>query len=194
MDRLFAMYEPVDLLERIDFDSVSRKLTGTEAKGRRALFQPVLIDGAAPEAASDPEPARVVITQIAYIPKGCSIPPHGHSNMVSAFLHLSGRFRVRQYDKLADYCDALVIRRSGEAVGGAGQWSSMSDVRNNVHWVTALTDDCYLFSTKVILEEAKPYHGRINIDIRAASEVGGGVLRAPKISGERADELYDSSA
>ncbi|MGH9195202.1 MAG: hypothetical protein ACRD1T_05640, partial [Acidimicrobiia bacterium] len=72
MDRLFAMYEPVDVLERIDFDSVSRKLTGTEAKGRRNLFQPVLIDGAAPEPASDPEPARVVITQIAYIPKGCS--------------------------------------------------------------------------------------------------------------------------
>jgi hypothetical protein len=162
---------------------------------RGEAFQTIALDGQSPEQAGAVEPPRVVITKIAYVQKGRSIPPHGHSNMVSAFLHLSGEFRVRQFDKLADEADALVVRPSTDFVGGAGLWSSISDTRNNVHWLTAKSDDCFLFTTKLIrLEEEKPCRGRINIDVRSAASVGGEAVRASKISAQRAAELYDESA
>jgi hypothetical protein len=114
--------------------------------------------------------------------------------MVSAFLHLSGEFRVRQFNKLADEVDALVVRPSTDFVGGAGAWSSISDTRNNVHWLTANSEDCFLFTAKVTkLDEKKPYSPRINVDVRDAKSEGGGTMRVSKISYKRARELYNVS-
>jgi hypothetical protein len=195
IDRLFRSRQPADLLKHINFDAISRQLRRDISPERGELFQTIALDGRSPEQSGAREPARVVITKIAYVQKGRSIPPHGHNNMVSAFLHLSGEFRVRQFDKLATEADALVLRPSIDVVGGAGLWSSISDTRNNVHWLTAKSDDCFLFTTKLIrLEEGEPYSPRINIDLRAATSVGGGAVRASKISAQRAAELYDESA
>ena len=202
IDRLFRSRQPAHLLKRINFPAISRQLMRDVPQKEGELFQTIALDGQSPEQLDGPspeqgavEPARAVITRIAYVQKGRSIPPHGHSNMVSAFLHLSGEFRVRQFNKLADEADALVVRPSTDFVGGAGLWSSISDTRNNVHWLTAKSDDCFLFTTKLIrLEEGKPFRGRVNIDVRAATSVGGGAVRASKISHDVAAELYDESA
>ncbi len=48
---------------------------------------------------SGAEPRQMLITKIAGVRQGYSVPPHGHSNMVSAFLCLSGEFDVRLYDR-----------------------------------------------------------------------------------------------
>lgn len=195
MGRLFARCRLAALLEWINFDAVSQRLKHADLKGRGELFHSIAIDGEGPSAAGASEPRSVVITKIAYIKKGGSIPPHGHRNMVSAFLHLSGECRVRQYDKLAEDGGALVIRPRVDYVSRPGQWSSVSDTRDNVHWLTGQSGDCFLFTTKLIeLEEGRPIQGRINVDVRRGAYVGGGALRVPKISYERAAEWYGSTA
>ena len=75
-------------------------------------------------------------------------------------------------------------------MGGPGAWSSISDVRNNVHWLTAKTDDAFLFTTKLIeLDDDKIFHGRVNIDVHAATRGAGGLLRARRFRTSAA-ELY----
>ncbi|MGH7564209.1 MAG: hypothetical protein ACREK5_07280 [Gemmatimonadota bacterium] len=194
LDRLFAELRLADLLERIDFDVVSKHMRHVGRLGRGELFHLVLRDGQVPERYEVVEPDRVAISKVVYVRKGCSVPPHGHSNMVSAFLHLSGEFRVRQYDRLGDDGEGLVIRPSTDDSRRPGQWTSVSDDRNNVHWLTAGSEDCFIFATKLIrLDEAKPFHPRINLDVRNAIDVGGGAMRAPKISGEVAEMRYGRS-
>lgn len=192
--RLFAELRLPDLLEMIDFDAVSRHMRYVGRLGKGELFHPVLLDGRVPERYEAVEPDRVAISKVVYVRKGCSVPPHGHSNMVSAFLHLSGEFRVRQYDRLGDDGDGLVIRPSTDDSRGPGQWTSVTDDRNNVHWLTAESEDCFIFATKLIrLDETKPFCARINLDVRNAIDVGGGAMRAPKISGKVAEMTYGRS-
>ena len=191
MDSLFTNCDTAGLMTRINFDRISGRLKQTELHGCSEIFHPILIDGRPTDGPLGKEPKRTILTKIAHVRKGGGIPPHGHSNMVSAFLHLSGEFHVRQYNKIAEEEDALVVQPTTDVVGGPGLWSSISDVRNNVHWLTAKTDDAFLFTTKIIeLEEGQAVRGRVNIDIREAVPGTGGMLRAPKISKPRAAELY----
>lgn len=98
---------------------------------------------------------------------------------------------MRQYDRLVDDGDGLVIRPGTDDSRGPGQWTSVSGHQNNVHWLTAKSEDCFIFATKLIrLDETKPFQARINVDIRNAIDVGGGAIRAPKISGKLAEIRY----
>lgn len=194
MDDVYARAPLEALRKLVDFDRLSSQLKGADDRGRGEIFHTMFVGRHPVEKVVGQEPARVLITKVAHVRKGRSIPPHGHSNMTSAFLHLSGEFRVRQFDKLANEDGkSLVVRPSGDFIGGAGRWSSISDVRNNVHWLTAASEDCFLFTTKMIrLEEGKPFHGRINIDVIRAKQAGNGVLLAPVIDAAQAAELYMS--
>jgi hypothetical protein len=137
------------------------------------------------------EPSRTLLAKIAHIKRGRSIPPHGHSSMVSAFLVMSGEFHVRQFDKVEDRSQSMIVRPVTDERQRPGHWSSISDYRNNVHWLTAKTEDCFLFTVKLIrVDPDRPLHGRINIDIRAARDLGAGALDAPKISFQMASERY----
>jgi hypothetical protein len=191
MTRLFKSVSIPSLMQRIDYERLADKISSSDLGKRGEVFHTLMVSGDSREAGSGPEPRRALITKLAYIKKGRSVPPHGHSNMVSAFLNLSGEFHVRQYDKLADQDDALVIRATDDSVCGAGTWSSISDVRNNVHWITAKSDDCFMFTTKMIeLTDDKPFHGRMNIDVLRARDLGSGRLSAHKITAAQAGELY----
>ena len=110
MDGLFGSYSSADLMARIDFGQLSRKLKESEKKGRREIFSTILIDDQPAENTDAKEPKQKIITKIAYIEKGGSIPPHGHNNMVSAFLHLSGEFHVRQFNKLGEDDGAMLVQ------------------------------------------------------------------------------------
>ena len=179
------------LMERIDYATLSDKISKANLGKRGEIFHTLMVSGDSRAVGTGPEPPRALITKLAYIKKGRSVPPHGHANMVSAFLNISGEFHIRQYDKLTDEGDALIVRATDDSLCGAGTWSSISDVRNNVHWITAKSDDCFMFTTKMIeLETGKPFHGRVNVYVTSARELGNGQLLAAKISDRRAAELY----
>jgi len=193
MDRVFRDTPLEPLRTHLGFPQLAGKILDKMPAGRRELFHPIsLIRPADVEKELKPEPHQALITKVAYVRKGFSIPPHGHSNMVSAFLCLSGEFDVRLYDRLDDRPDSLVVRQTVEAPSsGPGTWSSISDYRDNVHWLTAKSDDCFLLTTKLVnIEPDIPLNGRINIDIRSAQQLGSGTFLASKITSQQAAELY----
>lgn len=112
--------------------------------------------------------------------------------MVSAFLCVSGEFEVKLFDRLDDFGETMVVRNTvDEKSAGPGSWSSISDYRNNVHWLMAKSDDCFLFTCKLIrLEEDREFNDRINLNLKTAEQLGSNTWRARKISGAEASELY----
>ena len=66
--------------------------------------------------------------------------PHIHNGMVSAHLVVSGSFRARTHDRLEDLDDAVVLRPVRDAVLRPGDILTMSDARENQHWLRALED------------------------------------------------------
>jgi len=192
MDRIFAAVPLEGLKGRVAFADLAPKIIGQLADERPEIFHRIDLPGSVPDAAGGKEPERVLITKLAHVRKGRSVPPHGHSNMVSAFLCLSGEFDVRQYDRLEEQEDHMVVRESvHQRAAGPGTWSSVSDYRDNVHWLTAKTDDCFLFTTKPLqIEEGRVLKGRINLDVRRGRPLGTGTFKAAKITAAEAAELY----
>ncbi|MCC9606431.1 hypothetical protein LOC68_17895 [Blastopirellula sp. JC732] len=194
MDQIYADVPMDSLKRRLQFDSLCTRIMDEIGSDRGELFHTINlpISGAPTDLEVRQEAHQTLITKVAHIKKGRSIPPHGHSNMASAFLCISGDFEVRQYDKLEDQPEHLVLRQTEyQTSAGPGTWSSISDYRNNVHWLTAKTDDCFLFTCKMIgIEQGRKLNGRINVDVLRAAQLGTGVMRAPKITHQEAAELY----
>jgi hypothetical protein len=85
--------------------------------------------------------------------RGGAIIPHVHNNMVSAHLIMSGSFRVRTFDRLADEpgdLAAVQLRRRINEVMGPGGTITMSDDSHNGHWLLAKQDRSFTFDTGVI--------------------------------------------
>lgn len=197
MDQIYAGTPLEALRSRLAFNALRTQIIERIPADRGELFHRVMLpgsvqSGSVQSGAVGAEPPRMLITKVAYIRKGRSIPPHGHSNMASAFLCISGEFAVKQYDKLEDGEGHLILRQTmDESRAGVGSWSSISDYRNNVHWLTAKTDDCFLFTSKLIaVESGRDLNGRINVDVKRADYLGSETMRAPKISAREAAELY----
>jgi hypothetical protein len=195
MDAIYGATPLSELKQHLRFDSLVKALLDKMPADRGEYFEDIDLSKpviAAETTPSAPEPHQKLIVKIAHVKKGASIPPHGHSNMVSAFLCLTGEFEVRLFDRLADRENELVIRQSmHEKKAGPGTWSSVSDYRDNVHWLTARSDDCILFTCKLLTVEPNlPLNGRINIDVPRAKELGTGTFLAPKITAAQAKEVF----
>lgn len=192
MDELYRDVPLLSLQKRLDFPTLQQQIIDQIGSERSELFHRVILPGSEVGTSESGEPQRVLITKVAYVKQGRSIPPHGHSNMTSAFLCMSGEFAVRQYDKIEEQENHMVLRQTmDENQAGAGTWSSISDYRDNVHWLTAKTDDCFLFTCKLIaLEKGRKLNGRINVDVHRAEQLGSQTIRAPKITAAEAAQLY----
>jgi len=184
MDDLYRNIDPDMLLRSIDFEQ-STNNSAFDSIDQSKNFSPVcfLPHTGAPE-------HMVVTTRLAKISKGRSILPHGHLNMVSAFLTLSGEFHVRQYDRLHYEENFFHIRQTSDHVSQPGQWNSHSDDKNNIHWLTAMTDDSYLFSVKLTrIHSNQDYSSLLFVDPHG-KDLGNGVILAKRIDYDRAHELY----
>lgn len=113
---------------------------------------------------------------------GRAIIPHGHENMISAHLVLSGDMRLRQYNKLAREADALLIEPSVDKRIGPGALSSISLTHDNIHWMTT---DTGAWTLDIIMtnidENMQKAYDIYNLDMDVAV-FSGDVLRAPIIS------------
>lgn len=159
-----------DLLSAIDFEGLQRTTPFAEQGVSTA---PIALPGLGGG-------GLAFISKMFAIGPGRAIIPHGHENMVSAHLVLGGKMRLRQYDKLARENDALLINPSIDRVIGAGEISSISLSKDNIHWMTteggAWTLD--IIMTNIDTAAGKPYD-IYNLDIDAAQPLSDGVLRAP---------------
>lgn len=129
--------------------------------------------------------------QIFAMRKGRSVVPHGHDNMATGFLVLKGNFRGRHYDRIEDHSDHYIIRPTIDRQFRPGEFSTISDHKDNVHWFTAEGDTGFLFNVHVV--DTNPENpkrpGRVYVD-PMGEKLSGGLIKAPKISYGKVNQLY----
>lgn len=183
---LEGLYRRVDLpalLKTIDFDKLAAGVN-FPAKGARSL--PVdftQVNGL---------PVKTAFgRQIFAMTRGRSVVPHGHDNMATGFLVLKGDFRGRHYDRVEDHSDHYIIRPTIDRVFRPGEFSTISDHKDNVHWFTAEGETGFLFNIHVV--ETDPQNtrkpGRVYVD-PMGEKLSGGLIKAPKITYGKVNQLY----
>src|SRR5215470_14097551 len=112
--------------------------------------------------------------------KDRAIIPHGHRNMTSCHRVLKGEVLLRQYDRVKDEGEYILIRQTIEEQGKVGSFSSISDNKNNIHWLIATTPRAYTFDVIVVGLNDKTTEID-NIDIDAALRVDHEMMKVRKI-------------
>jgi hypothetical protein len=179
VEALMARVEMAELLTFIDFEKL--RLAGFKDRGEKSLqFKFPEVEGL---------PTQLVYGhQLFALQKGRSVAPHGHDNMATAFLMLQGEFHGRHYDRLKDEGDKMIIRPTIDRQFVKGECSTISDVKDNVHWFTATSDTGYIFNIHVL--SVKPGRtGRVYIDPQG-EDLGGGRMRVRRLSADEAYRLY----
>ena len=173
--KVSKVYEKInlsDVLRDLDFDAVRAGMDVTRPGGH---WNQVFLNGL-----SNKNNKTKIITKIVGIEKGRAVPPHGHENEVSAFLTLSGKFRTRLWDRAAVNKDSLDIIPAFDSSSVAGQWSSQSEEKTNVHWLTTKSKESFFLSIRLAkIDGTKSGRERILIDPDEAQEIHKGVFRAP---------------
>src|SRR5262249_33497292 len=82
--------------------------------------------------------------------RGGAVIPHVHNHMASAHLVISGSFHARTGDRVEDLADAVRLRPTRDGVINVGDIITMSDSRNNHHWLVAETDRAMTFDVGVV--------------------------------------------
>lgn len=120
--------------------------------------------------------------------KDRAIIPHGHRNMVSCHRVIKGHFLLRQYDRINDDENHMYIKQTIEEMVHPGSHSSISDDKNNVHWLLSKTEAAYTFDVIVAnLGEKETEIDNLDIDSAVKSN---DTLRVKKIKVGEALEKY----
>jgi hypothetical protein len=109
---------------------------------------------------------------------GQQMPPHGHARVVSGFVVVEGRIALRRYDIVESSTDSLTLKPSFDGVLEPGQSSTQSPVRDNVHWLIALSDAVLCSLTVSHTPEQSPIPTSLNVwvDPRAKPRGDGRIL------------------
>ncbi len=183
IEELYAQVNLPELLKFIDFEKLKSKAT-PPARGARSLrFSFKQIEGAPQKLAYG--------KQVFALGKGRSVVPHGHNNMATAFIMLSGSCRGRHYDRMEDQKDHIIIKPTIDRSFKPGEYSSITDLKDNVHWFQSETDTAFIFNLHAIgLNHNKNLKtGRVYVDPNG-EQLSGGLIRAPRINHDKATKLY----
>jgi len=183
VEALLAKVDLADLLKFIDFEKLTAgiKLRDKGARSIRPKFPKV-----------EGLPTDLVFgRQVFAMKEGRSVVPHGHNNMATAFLVLQGSFRGRHFDRLADEEKHMIVKPTIDRTFKPGEYSTISDHKDNVHWFQAASETGYIFNFHVLNVNAEPEKktGRVYID-PAGEKLSGGKIRARLINAAEAHDLY----
>jgi len=187
MTELAGMIDLSDLLEGLD---VERLISGMAYPDDRAAIAPVHL----PEIEGLPGRGRGWSAKIFGLARGRAIVPHAHNDMVSAHLVISGRFRVRTFGRLyaREEPGRLCLRPSIDTELGPGSLLTMSDDRDNIHWLVAQTDTAHTLDVPITdLGSDRVYGNSANrysmIFVDPSSPLrGDGTVSAPILAAEEA--------
>lgn len=178
---LYGQVDLKELMEFIDFDAVIKSFKYPDLG---VVAQQVKL----PKLAGLPENTSYV-KKIFGMKKDRAIIPHGHSNMASAHMVVKGEFHMRHFDKIRQDDSHLWIKPTIEKNAVAGDYSSISDERDNVHWFVANTDHAYTFDVIVLDLNGETYDIH-NIDYENHETESDGSLRAPMMNVQDALKKY----
>ncbi len=178
VEALFGKCDLPELLKFIDFEKLTTNIAYREQGeiSLRAVFPQV-----------EGLPTNLVFGhQVFALKKERSVVPHGHENMATAFLILQGTFHGRHFDRLEDAPEHMVIKPTIDRPFRAGEHSSISDEKDNVHWFKATSDTAFIFNIHVNGIVPNRRTGRVYIDPQGEA-LSGGRIKAKKIG---SDEVY----
>lgn len=179
--KLFSHIELKELLKFINFEKLTEHFEypdlGVDTKN---ITFPKLKD--LPE-------DLVFIKKIFGMKKGRAIVPHGHSNMASAHLILQGECSLKHYEKVEEEKEYLIIKPTIDKKAYAGDFSSISDEKDNVHWFIANSETAFTFDVIMLNLNGKKYDIH-NIDIAEGKIISGDLIRAKKIDVKTALKKY----
>ena len=166
------------LCRRTDFDRLRQRL-------------PLLPKGTSAERL-DLLPHQSFTPKIFAMGRGRAIIPHGHDNMVSHQLVLSGTLRGWHWERLRDAPEFLVVRPTIDRVFRPGDSSSISDQRDNLHWFVAESERAYTLDCIVDnLDPSRDHRFRIDfIYPRRAQPQADGTVRMPRLELDEALSRY----
>jgi hypothetical protein len=184
--QLEALYKRVDLPELVKFmdvDGLSRKVK-LPANGARSVG----VDLSKVEGLAGP---LAFGKQIFCVGKGHSVVPHGHNNMCTGFIVLRGTFHGRHYDRVEDRADSYLIRPTIDEHFKAGGCSTISDVKDNVHWFKAESPAGYIFNIHVLNYNPanKKPTGRVYLDPQG-EKTRSGLIVAKKMTSRECHRKY----
>ena len=180
VEKLYSQVDLVEMLKFIDFDKLTRDVKIKERGELSLRAQLPKVDGL---------PTNLIFGhQVFALGKDRSVVPHGHDNMATAFLILKGDFHGRHYDRLEDDKQHMIIRPTIDRAFGPGEYSTVTDIKDNVHWFKAKGDSAFIFNIHVM--SVKPGRtGRVYID-PDGEKLSDGRIRARKIDHNEANKLY----
>ena len=179
-EKLFAQADLKDLMKFVDF-CFRISITPFLDKGERPIiFKFPEVEGL---------PTNLVFGhQIFKLKKGQSVVPHGHNNMATAFLIMKGEFHGKHYDRLEESDSHMIIKPTIDAKFKPGECSTVTQVKDNVHWFKTESDEGYIFNIH-ILGLNTGASGRVYVD-PLGEKISGGRIRARKIGSAEATNLY----
>ncbi len=182
LEGLYARVNLEDLLKTLDFDKLSKQVD-YPAKGAKSLTVDFKVGGL---------PTNLVFgRQVFAMTKGRSVVPHGHNNMATGFIVLKGDFRGRHYDRVEDHKDHYIVKPTIDRTFKPGEFSTVSDHKDNVHWFTAESETGFIFNVHVNNTDPTNQNGpgRVYVD-PMGEKLSGGLIKAPKVSYGRVNQLY----
>ena len=106
--------------------------------------------------------------------------------MCTGFIVLQGTFAGKHYDRVEDRPKHYVIRPTIDRPFKVGEFSTISDHKDNVHWFKATSDRAFIFNVHVIGYDPKieGSSGRLYLDPDGEKLKGGLILAKKMTSGE----------
>jgi hypothetical protein len=175
-----------DLLRLIDFDRMLKTvpLPDDRATTRDPVFPP--LEGLPDRADS--------IRRVFLMGEDRAIVPHGHRNMVSGHLVIHGKLWVRHFERLRDEPAHLILRPTIDRDARPGSATTVSDFKDNVHWLVATSKVAATFDVIVPgLDPARPTEFMDYVDPRRAESFGDGTLRAPRLDQDEVFRRYGNT-
>jgi len=183
MEDLYKRVDLAELCTLVKLDDIEKKKKIPERGAGSFGFDLSKVEGLTAEVTFG--------SQIFACRKGHSIVPHGHANMCTGFIVLKGKWRGRHYDRVETGKDHFIIKPTIDRAFAAGDLSTISDHKDNVHWFEATTDTAFIFNVHVIGYDKtlKGSSGRMYLD-PAGEKVAGGLIKAPKMTSAECHKKY----
>ena len=183
LEELYKRVDLPELLKLLDLDRLARTIALPDRGARNVGIDLRKVEGL---------PERLYFgKQIFCMKKGRSVVPHGHNNMCTGFIVLRGDFEGKHYDRVEDHADHYLIKPTLDRVFKPGEFSTVSDHKDNVHWFKAIGDAGFIFNIHVIGYDPsiKEASGRLYLD-PVGEKTKGGLIVAKKMTSEECHKKY----
>jgi len=183
LEELYKKVNLAELLTLLEFDRISKTVKFPERGAASLGIDLTKVEGL---------PRQLVFgKQIFALRKDRSIVPHGHDNMCTGFIILGGEFVGKHYDRVEDNKDHYLIKPTIDRLFKAGDCSTVSDHKDNVHWFKASSETGFVFNIHVMgyNPENTKSSSRVYID-PAGEKTNSGLIIARKITSTEAHKKY----